>query len=176
MRIHRILGRDLPDALRRARKAHGEDAMVVSRESRADGGVTLAVVEPKERKALLRASGLAGGARERADRDAPGLRDLRERMERHGASDGLVERVLSVVRRTRARGSYAIDGRALVNAQLDTLMRALEEISGGNKDIALILIADADASHQSVVTAMDAIGQSGFSRLSIATRKPEQDN
>ncbi len=73
-------------------------------------------------------------------------------------------------------GSYAIDGRPLVNAQLDTLMRALEEISGGNKDIALILIADADASHQSVVTAMDAIGQSGFSRLSIATRKPEQDN
>ncbi len=73
-------------------------------------------------------------------------------------------------------GSYAIDGRALVNAQLDTLMRALEEVSGGNRDVALILIADAEASHQSVVTAMDAIGQSGFSRLSIATRKPEQDN
>lgn len=73
-------------------------------------------------------------------------------------------------------GSYAIDGRPLVNAQLDTLMRALDEISGGNKDMALILIADAEASHQSVVTAMDAIGQSGFSRLSIATRKPEEGN
>lgn len=73
-------------------------------------------------------------------------------------------------------GSYAIDGRPLVNAQLDTLMRALEEISAGDRDIALILIADADATHQSVVTAMDAIGQSGFSRLSIATRKPEEVN
>jgi len=73
-------------------------------------------------------------------------------------------------------GSYAIDGRPLVNAQLDTLMRALEEISAGDRDIALILIADADATHQSVVTAMDAIGQSGFSRLSIATRKPEEAN
>ena len=73
-------------------------------------------------------------------------------------------------------GSYAIDGRALVNAQLDTLMRALEEVSGGDRDVALILIADAEASHQSVVTAMDAIGQSGFSRLSIATRKPEEEN
>jgi len=73
-------------------------------------------------------------------------------------------------------GSYAIDGRPLVNAQLGTLMRALEEISAGDRDIALILIADAQATHQSVVTAMDAIGQSGFSRLSIATRKPEEDN
>lgn len=73
-------------------------------------------------------------------------------------------------------GTYAIDGRPLVNSQLDTLMQALEETSNGNKDILLILIADAQASHQSVVTAMDAIGKSGFSRLSIATRKPEEDN
>lgn len=73
-------------------------------------------------------------------------------------------------------GSYAIDGKALVNAQLDTLMRALEEVSLGNKEVPLILIADAEATHQSVVTAMDAIGQSGFSRLSIATRKPEEEN
>ena len=73
-------------------------------------------------------------------------------------------------------GAYAIDGRPLVNSELNTLMRALEEVSAGDKEIALILIADAEATHQSVVTAMDAIGQSGFSRLSIATRKPEEDN
>tara|TARA_R110002167_G_scaffold184421_2_gene384836 strand:- start:73 stop:495 length:423 start_codon:yes stop_codon:yes gene_type:complete len=73
-------------------------------------------------------------------------------------------------------GAYAIDGRPLVNAQLETLMRALEETAAGDRDVALILIADAEATHQSVVTAMDAIGQSGFSRLSIATRKPEEDN
>ena len=73
-------------------------------------------------------------------------------------------------------GTYAIDGRPLVNSEIGTLMRALEEVSAGNKDIALTLIADAQATHQSVVTAMDAIGQSGFSSLSIATRKPEEDN
>lgn len=73
-------------------------------------------------------------------------------------------------------GAYAIDGRPLVNSEIGTLMRALEEVSAGNRDIALTLIADAQATHQSVVTAMDAIGQSGFSRLSIATRKPEEDN
>lgn len=73
-------------------------------------------------------------------------------------------------------GSYAIDGRPLVNAELGTLMSALEEVTQGNRDVALILIADAAATHQAVVTAMDAIGQSGFSRLSIATRQPADDN
>ncbi|MDP1933100.1 MAG: biopolymer transporter ExbD [Gammaproteobacteria bacterium] len=73
-------------------------------------------------------------------------------------------------------GSYAIDGRALVNSELSTLMSALEEVTQGNRDVALLLIADAAATHQAVVTAMDAIGKSGFSRLSIATRQPADDN
>jgi biopolymer transport protein ExbD len=37
----------------------------------------------------------------------------------------------------------------------------------------VLLVADAEATHQSVVTAMDAIGRAGFSRLSIATRPPQ---
>ena len=73
-------------------------------------------------------------------------------------------------------GAYAIDGRPLVNSELGTLMQGLEEVALGDRDVALILIADAEASHQSVVTAMDAIGKSGFSKLSIATRQPDDDN
>lgn len=73
-------------------------------------------------------------------------------------------------------GAYAIDGRMLVNSELSTLMQGLEEVAQGDRDVSLILIADADATHQAVVKAMDAIGQSGFSRLSIATRKPDEDN
>ncbi len=38
----------------------------------------------------------------------------------------------------------------------------------------ILLIADAEATHQSVVTAMDGIGQSGFTRLNIATQRPQQ--
>ena len=75
-------------------------------------------------------------------------------------------------------GTYSINGRPLVNSRLETLMTGLEEVTQGNRDVSLLLIADAEATHQSVVTAMDAIGRSGFSRLSIATRKPgegEQD-
>ncbi|MDX1489865.1 MAG: biopolymer transporter ExbD [Pseudohongiellaceae bacterium] len=73
-------------------------------------------------------------------------------------------------------GGYAIDGRTLVNSELDTLIRGLEEVAAGNLDVSLVLVADAEATHQSVVRAMDAIGQSGFSRLSIATRRPDEDN
>lgn len=71
-----------------------------------------------------------------------------------------------------ADGSYAINGRALVNARIETLMRGLEIESGGDAGLPVLLIADAEATHQSVVTAMDAIGQSGFTRLNIATQRP----
>lgn len=71
-------------------------------------------------------------------------------------------------------GSYLINGRALVNSRLDTLMRGLELESGGDSSLPILLIADAEATHQSVVTAMDGIGQSGFTRLNIATQRPQQ--
>lgn len=70
-------------------------------------------------------------------------------------------------------GSYAINGRVLVNNRLDTLMRGLELESNGDRSLPILLIADADATHQSVVTAMDGIGQSGFTRLNIATQRAE---
>lgn len=73
-------------------------------------------------------------------------------------------------------GSYAINGRSLVNSQIETLMRGLEIESSGNQDLPILLIADAEATHQSVVTAMDAIGQAGFSRLNIATQRPVDDS
>ena len=54
-------------------------------------------------------------------------------------------------------GGYTINGRALINSRLETLMRGLELESGGDLNVPIILIADAEATHQSVVTAMDAI-------------------
>ena len=72
-------------------------------------------------------------------------------------------------------GSYSVNGRALIDNRIETLMRGLELESGGDRNLPILLIADAQASHQSVVTAMDAIGQSGFNRLSIATRRPREN-
>lgn len=71
-------------------------------------------------------------------------------------------------------GSFSINGRALVNSRIETLVQGLEIESGGDHNLPVLLIADAEASHQSVVTAMDGIGQSGFTRLNIATQRPTE--
>ena len=72
-----------------------------------------------------------------------------------------------------AKGNYFLNERQLVNQQLDTLKQALRKtISQDNKDfkdVALVLRADANTPHQSVVRAMDAASQLGLSKLSIAT-------
>ena len=49
------------------------------------------------------------------------------------------------------------------------LIAALQRVEGDRAAIRVVLRADARAPHQAVVTAMDALGQAGFSRLSIAT-------
>ena len=69
-------------------------------------------------------------------------------------------------------GGYAINGRRLVNAEVDSLVRGLELESGGDVSLLVVLVADAEVQHQSVVSAMEAIGRTGFTSLSIATREP----
>ena len=71
-------------------------------------------------------------------------------------------------------GSFSINGRGLVNSRIETLVQGLEVESGGDHSLQILLIADAEATHQSVVTAMDGIGQSGFTRLNIATQRPQE--
>ena len=70
-------------------------------------------------------------------------------------------------------GMYSINGLNLVNSRVETLVRGLDLESGGDRSLSIILVADAEATHQSVVTAMDAIGQAGFNRLNIATQRTE---
>lgn len=66
-------------------------------------------------------------------------------------------------------GDYAVNGVALVDRKLSTLKSALDKVSKGDHTRPLIITADADATHQAVVTAMDAAGQLGFTHLSITT-------
>lgn len=73
-----------------------------------------------------------------------------------------------------ANGQYMINDRSLVSTQIDTIKAALQEVSGGNTRLPLIITADAETPHQSVISAMDAAGQLGFSQLSLTTRKPTE--
>jgi biopolymer transport protein ExbD len=70
-----------------------------------------------------------------------------------------------------ASGSYSINGRTLINNQLDTLKRGLMKAANGEEGLPVTITADANTPHQAVVRAMDASGQTGFVNLSITTRK-----
>lgn len=72
-------------------------------------------------------------------------------------------------------GSYAVNGRALVNTKIETLKTALENTANGNVKIPLIITADAKSAHQYVVRAMDAAGQLGFVNLRMTTRMPDAE-
>jgi biopolymer transport protein ExbD len=72
-----------------------------------------------------------------------------------------------------AEGGYAVNGESVINKNLATLKSAINKISKGNSELPLIITADANTPHQSVVTAMDAAGQLGFVKLSITTANPQ---
>lgn len=71
-------------------------------------------------------------------------------------------------------GSYSLNGRNLINAEIKTIMAALKDASGGDFAIPLSITADANATHQSVITAMDAASQLGFEKLNINTQQPRE--
>ena len=72
-------------------------------------------------------------------------------------------------------GAYRVNGLPLSGTRVNTIKDALYQLSKGDTTLPLAIVADAQASHQSVVTAMDAAGQLGFSRLSIATLNPQPE-
>jgi biopolymer transport protein ExbD len=70
-----------------------------------------------------------------------------------------------------AGGSYLVNNRELVNASTDTLRRAIEQVTAARRDLPVNLRADGRATHQSVVTAMDVLGQLGFAQLNFVTTR-----
>ncbi len=72
-----------------------------------------------------------------------------------------------------ADGSYAVNDQPLLNNTLETLKKALQTTAGDSRDLPLVITADANSTHQSVVRAMDAAGQLGFVHLSMTTKNPQ---
>ncbi len=73
-------------------------------------------------------------------------------------------------------GAYSVNGQLLINRQIETLIKALKDVSYGNTEMPLIITADANATHQAVVTAMDAAGRMGFVHLKITTIQPDGES
>jgi biopolymer transport protein ExbD len=66
-------------------------------------------------------------------------------------------------------GGYRLNGRDLINASADTLRAAMVRVAGDDRSASVTIRADARASHQAVVTALDVAGRLGFSAVDIAT-------
>ena len=66
-------------------------------------------------------------------------------------------------------GSYRVNDRELINSSPRHAARGHPEVAGADRDKPVTVRADARATHQSVVTAMDVLGQLGFVRINIAT-------
>ena len=69
-------------------------------------------------------------------------------------------------------GSFYVNGTALSSQNRAELIAAIKQAAGTRRDQLFVVSADAKASHQSVVTAMDAAGQLGFINLNITTVLP----
>lgn len=67
------------------------------------------------------------------------------------------------------RGAYQVNDRELINSSPETLRAAVVKVAGENRQFAVTIRADAHATHQSVVTAMDVVGRLGFKQVNIAT-------
>ena len=59
-------------------------------------------------------------------------------------------------------GNYYVGDSALVRNDLASLKDAIRQQAGNDTERTIVIQADAKATHQSVITAMDAIGQLGF--------------
>jgi biopolymer transport protein ExbD len=68
-----------------------------------------------------------------------------------------------------ASGEYRVNGRTLINTSPTTLSAAVANLAGTARDAPVTIRADARASHQAVVTAMDVVGRLGFRGINIAT-------
>ncbi len=79
-----------------------------------------------------------------------------------------------------AEGKYYLNGEdglphELVNQQKDILKQALSKLAVQAKDTPFIINADGKTPHQSVITALEAAGDAGFSHITFAAQKPKTE-
>ena len=98
------------------------------------------------------------------------VQDARLRIELPQAGTATADRAPNpVVITVTAQGSYRVNEQPLVNNLRETLATALRRAASGKGELPVTIRADARATHQSVVTAMDVAARAGFTQVNIAT-------
>jgi biopolymer transport protein ExbD len=71
-----------------------------------------------------------------------------------------------------ARGSYSINKAVITAPNRDVLAAELKRAASGMKDPVIVINADAEASHQSVIRVMEAAQAAGYGRITFTIQAP----
>ena len=66
-----------------------------------------------------------------------------------------------------AKGAYSVNKTVIPNATRESLVQELKRAAGATKDPVIVISADAQASHQSVVRVMEAAQSAGYGRITF---------
>lgn len=67
------------------------------------------------------------------------------------------------------QGRYFVGSNEVLKLDPESLKQAILQVAGDAREQPVVVRADAQTPHQSVVTALDVLGQLGYARISIAT-------
>jgi biopolymer transport protein ExbD len=81
------------------------------------------------------------------------------------------DRPKQIVLTVNAQGQYTVNKSPVGDTSVSALAKALAPVA--SKEVTLVISADAQASHQSVINAMEAARRSGLSQITFATQSPE---
>ena len=87
-------------------------------------------------------------------------------------TEQLRDRPKEVIVSIAADGRYAVGKDALQDRSVEGIASALTRHAPAGKDSIVIISADANAPHQSVVSAMEAARRAGLSQITFATQAP----
>ena len=71
-----------------------------------------------------------------------------------------------------AKGTYSINREIVTGATKDSLARELKRAASGMKDPVIVINADAEASHQSVIRVMEAAQSAGYGKITFTIQTP----
>jgi biopolymer transport protein ExbD len=71
-----------------------------------------------------------------------------------------------------AKGTYSINRAVVGAASRDVLVAELKRAASGMKEPVIVINADADASHQSVIRVMEAAQAAGYGRITFTIQAP----
>lgn len=85
-------------------------------------------------------------------------------------ADKQPDRPVSINVAVDARGHYTLNNAPVAYSGVESLSAELKRLAGNNPEPPVIINADANATHQSVVNVMEAARLAGLSRITFATQ------